>query len=257
MTIKQYTRVLVFNPNTSESVTESFKPFLSGLNLSNMDLTYWTCPTGPSLIKTQAHMFESASHCLPLLLAIVDEYDGFLGACYADHPIVRLLQSYVHDKPVVGIFDASVLAASHLTTSSSKFAIITTGLPFEELLTEGVKQLLGGTTPNGKSQLCCFGGVAATGIGADDLTIEAQQQAREKIIAATRRILCTGEIGVLCVGGVILAGMEPWIREACEEELGSVIGGQVKIVEQLTVGALVLDAMLYNRPRCDFTPALR
>jgi Asp/Glu/hydantoin racemase len=257
MSDRQQARVLVFNPNTSRSVTDSFKPILSAIDLPNMEITYWTCPTGPSLIKTQADMFESASHCLSLLLEIADEFDGFLAACYADHPIVRLLQSYVGNKPVVGIFDASVFAALQLTGLDSKFGIVTTGAPFEILLADGVKRLLGGTADEQNKKLHRFGGVAASGIGAGDLDPESRERAREKVMAATTRLVRSGEVNVLCVGGVILAGMEPWIRQACEKTLGVKRGREVKIIDQLAVGAIVLNAILRDESLSDFTAALR
>ena len=257
MGVQQHVRVLVFNPNSSKSITDDFIPILSKLDLLNMDITYWTCPTGPILIRTQADMFESASHCIPLLLELADEFDGFLGACYADHPVVRLLQSYVGSKPVVGIFDASIHAAIQLVGSDSKFGIITTGVPYEILLANGVKQLLGSTTNERKKQLRRFGGVAASGIGLGDLCPESRGRAREKVMAATTKLVSLGEIDVLCVGGVILAGMENWIREACENELGIEKGREVKIIDQLAVGAVVLDALLRHEPVVDFTAALK
>jgi Asp/Glu/hydantoin racemase len=257
MSVRQRVKILVFNPNTSKSVTDSFKPILSKLDLPDTELTYWTCPTGPSLIKSQADMYESASHCSPLLVEIADEFDGFLGACYADHPVIRLLQSYVGNKPVVGIFDASVLAALQLTGPDSKFGILTTGAPFEILLANGVKRLLGSTPSERNNQLHRFGGVVASGIGAGDLDHESRERAREKVMVATTRLLRSGEVNVLCVGGVILAGMEPWIREACENERGIERGREVKIIDQLAVGAAVLDAILREEPFGDFTAALK
>jgi Asp/Glu/hydantoin racemase len=250
-------QLLVFNPNTSTSITDSFVPILSKLDLPNIKFTYWTCPTGPTVIKTQAEMYESASHCIPLLLQIAHQYEGFLGACYADHPVVRLLQSYVHNKPVVGIFDASVHAAIELVDSDSKFGIITTGLPFESLLAEAVKHLLC-TIPNeSNKQVQQFGGVVASGIGVSDLGPEARGIARDKIIAATTKLVRSGEVNVLCVGGVILAGMEHWIREACENELGIEKGRNVKIVDQLVAGVAVLDAILRHDSFVDYSAALR
>jgi Asp/Glu/hydantoin racemase len=252
MTVQQQFRVLVFNPNTSQSITDSFVPILSKLDLPDMEIAYWTCPTGPSLIKTQADMIESASHCISLLLEIAGQFDGFLGACYADHPVVRLLQSYVDHKPVVGIFDASVHAALRLTSSDSKFGIITTGVPFEILLTNGVRHLLGSTVERLR-----FGGVVASGIGPADLHPECQGRAREKIMAATTRLIHSGDIDVLCVGGVILAGMENWVREACEKELGIEKGREVRIIDQLAIGALLLHAILRQAPFVEFSAALK
>jgi Asp/Glu/hydantoin racemase len=254
MVVHQQTRILVFNPNTSSSITDSFIPILSKLDLPDTDISYWTCPTGPSIIKTQEDMYESASHCIPLLLEIAHEFDGFLGACYADHPVVRLFQSYL-DKPVVGIFDASVHAALQLLGSGSKFGIITTGLPFEFLLAEGVKNLL--ATTHDEHQLLRFAGVAASGIGTGDLGQESRGKAREKIMGATTRLVSSGDVDVLCVGGVILAGMEDWIREACIMELGLEKGREVKIIDQLLAGMAALDAILRHEPFIDFSEALR
>ena len=223
-------------------MTESMKPVLTGIESSIMTLEYWTCPTGPPIIKSQADMYESALHCLPLLLEMEKDFDGFLGACYADHPLVRLLQSYVGSKPVVGIFDASIFAAMQLVSDGSRFGIITTGMAYENLLRQGVKALIGST-----DEYCSlFGGVAASGIGLEDLDTERQGTAREKILSATRRLLQmnSGKLDVVVMGGVILSGMETWVREALEVELGADKAGKVKVIDQLVAGALTLAALL-------------
>lgn len=250
--------VLVFNPNTDKAITETFSPIFSKLNLQNIVFTYWTCPTGPSLVKTQADMFESSRHCLPLLLDLTGDYHGFLGACYADHPIVRLLQSYVGDKPVVGIFDASIHASLQLVQPGSQFGIVTTGAPFEYLLTEGVEQLLSNTSQYNIKHLQKFGGVAASGIGIGDICGESREIAKQKIMVATTTLLNSGQgqVRIICVGGVILLGMENWIREACELTLGPRKAREVKIIEQLAAGALMLEACLHHRTFVDFSPAL-
>ncbi|KAM0325732.1 hypothetical protein ACHAQA_007032 [Verticillium albo-atrum] len=233
-------RVLVINPNTSVSLTESFEPILASLNLPDTTLTYWTCPTGPALIKTQADMYESASHCIPLLRSMIDDFDGFLGACYADHPVVRLLQSYVGSKPVVGIFDASILAALQLAGPSSKFGILTTGAAYEGLLSDSVRHLLG----RDKELLAKFGGVAASGVGLSDLRPGSEPSAREKIMEATYRLLKSKEgesdIEVVSMGGVILAGMECWVHEASELALGVAGGRRIKVIDQLLADDAVL-----------------
>lgn len=235
-------RVLVINPNSNVAMTQSMQPVLTAMKSSTMTLEYWTCPTGPSIIKSQADMYESALHCLPLLLAMEKDYDGFLGACYADHPLVRLLQSYVGSKPVVGIFDASIVAAMQLVSDGSKFGIITTGPAYETMLRQGVKALIGS-----KDDYCSlFGGVAASGIGLEDLEIEARRTAREKIFSATRRLvqMNCGKLDVVVMGGVILSGMETWVHEALVLDLGVEKAGKVKVIDQLVAGALTLAALL-------------
>jgi Asp/Glu/hydantoin racemase len=252
----QALKILVINPNTSVAITDTFKPIISKFNTpkNNTKISYWTCPTGPSIIKTQAQMYESAAHCIPLLLDIADEFDGFLAACYADHPLVRLLQSYVGSKPVVGIFNASIVVALQLSNAGSNFGIITTGIPYEALLSEGVVRFLRG---NGKL-LAKFSGVAASGIGMEDLLPGWEDVAKEKIMTATTRLLrSTDNTDTLVMGGVILAGMEGWVHEACELELGPVAGRKVKVVDQLLAGMVMLDDLLQHKTAdIDFSAAL-
>lgn len=174
---------------------------------------------------------------------MIDDYDGFLAACYADHPLVRLLQSYVGCKPVVGIFDASISAALTLVSAQTQFGILTTGLPFETLLTEGVKHLLHSQDGHGADEWGHFGGVAASGVSLSDTKLEA----KTKVMEATYKLVRTGTINVICIGGVILSGMESWVHEACEAALGPEKGRQVKVVDQLLAGIWTLDAKLRHR----------
>jgi Asp/Glu/hydantoin racemase len=197
-------------------------------------------------------MYESTRHCIPPLLELIDEYDGFLAACYADHPLPRLLQSYVVDKPVVCIFDASITAALALVSPSSKFGIVTTGEPFEALLTDGVKNYLHNQNRGIADLGAKFKGVAASGISPADLGVENAVDAKAKITAATRRLLQSRDVDVLCMGGVILAGMESWVHEACETELGYEKGREVKIIDQLKAGFWTLDARLRHRQLSDY-----
>ncbi|KAF1995247.1 hypothetical protein P154DRAFT_445919 [Amniculicola lignicola CBS 123094] len=249
-------KILVINPNTSVAITDTFKPIIAKFNAAKdtAKISYWTCPTGPSIIKTQAQLHESAAHCIPLLLGIADEFDGFLAACYADHPIVRLLQSYVGSKPVVGIFDATVVAALQLSNAGSTFGIITTGVAYEALLSGGVVKLLRGN----EALLAKFSGVAASGIGMEDLLPGWEDVAKEKIMEATTRLLRSADkVDVLLMGGVILTGMERWVHEACALELGSVEGGKVKVVDQLLAGMVMLDGLLQHKTAdLDFSRAL-
>ena len=187
-----------------------------------------------------------------LLQARLEQPDGFLAACYADHPLVRLLQSYVGSKPVVGIFDASIEAALTMISAEFKFGILTTGQPFEVLLAEGVKHLFHSQDGEGADKLEHFGGVVASGVGLNDSPFEA----KSKIMMATRRLIQNGDINVICMGGVILAGMESWVHEACEAELGLEKGRQVKVIDQMLAGIWTLDAKLRHRQIKSYAAAL-
>ncbi len=97
----------------------------------------------------------------------------------------------------------------------------------------------------GKQGPLVFGGVAATGITLEDLYADEPRTAgRKKVIDATRRLLKGSDINVICMGGVILAGLEDWVREACVLELGAEKGHCVRIVEQLRAGIITLECLV-------------
>ncbi|KPI44130.1 uncharacterized protein AB675_6372 [Cyphellophora attinorum] len=245
-------RILVINPNTSTSITETFKPVIAELDFPyKYDYTYWTSPQGPAMIKSEGDLSESASQCLPLLLGIAHEFDGFLAACYADHPLVNMLRAAVRGKPVVSIFEASILAAIALVGESSTFGIVTTAVVYEDMLDTSVNRLLG--SPQARK---LFAGTCATHIGLQDLQPGHEQRAGMKIVKATTELIEKSDatVDIVCMGGVILGGKEAWVRKAFDAEKRD-----VKIVDQLLAGMLILDAMLNHTPmeKVDFDRVLR
>lgn len=252
----QYRRVLVINPNTSTAITETFKPIIAELDLPNTTITYWTSSSGPAMIKTKADLVESASLCLPSLVEVAHMFDGFLAACYADHPLVRMLRAAVQGKPVVSIFEASLLACVQLVDPQSTFGIVTTAKAYESMLDESVEEILGA-----KEYSSRFAGTCATGLGLRDLHPSKAILAGRKMMEATANLitLSNGTLKIISMGGVILAGKEHWVRKACQRELGHVAGDAVKIVDQLLAGMLVLDAQLRDMSSqdIDFNRALR
>lgn len=177
---------------------------------------------------------------------MADNYDGFLLACYADHPLTALLQSDVAPAPTTGIFEASVLVALDLVRPTAKFGIITTGAMYETQLGQGVKRIM---KREGKDPRM-FAGVAATGISPDRLRTESRDDIRRRVAQATRRLLKAGDLEVICVGGVILAGIEDYIRELCVSDLGAMKGSRVVVVDQMVAGVqnLVKSVQSSNTP---------
>jgi Asp/Glu/hydantoin racemase len=97
------------------------KPIATQLICPQTTIKYWTSPTGPSVIKTQEELNESAIQSISHLVEVVDDYDGFMIACYGDALITRLLQEHVGRKPVVSIFEASITTAMQLLRPGKKF----------------------------------------------------------------------------------------------------------------------------------------
>ncbi|KAI1608019.1 hypothetical protein EDD37DRAFT_2877 [Exophiala viscosa] len=236
----QTLNLLVINPNGSEAVTNLIQSGIDRYTGPNTVTTYWTCPNGPAVLQSQEDIDRSTEACLGPLVQIQDRkrYDAFLLACYADHPLVAALQGRL-GLPVVGIFEASVHHALDVLQRMKRFAILTTGKAYEEQLSNGVTKLLDVEDV----PLSRFAGAVATSVGWSDLqkTDEGTGIVKAKVREGVRKVLGLGDIGVICVGGVILFGMEGWIREICEAEMGQENGQKVIIVDQLQAGVMAVE----------------
>jgi len=247
-------QLLVINPNTSTAMTETIKSAVDRYTGPDTINTYWTCPegNGPPVLTSQEDIDKSTEACLQALTAISHHFDGFLLACYAYHPLVTALQAQVgREKPVVGIFEASVAAAVEdlqRQPPPKRFAILTTGKAYEEQLEQGVVRLLG----DEKSR-SVFAGVVATGLRVEDLSLEEGSggeetaKARRKMKDAVDRLWDRKDVGVICVGGVILSGTEGWVREIWHGRAGGEAGKNVWIVDQLQAGASMVENLMQKK----------
>lgn len=156
---------------------------------------------------------------------------------------------------IIGIFEASIsvalsilpitgnISAISLAPSNSfpdqdkqrkftaaKFGIVTTGAGWVPLLTSGVNAYLG-LPPSETSQSAKFKGVESTGLSAEELHSAPAGEVEARMVAATRRLVADGDVGVVVLGCAGMAGMDEWVRKACEEELGEEAGRSVRIVD--------------------------
>lgn len=112
----QQVRILIINPNSSQSMTDALGDSIEKLDYKDSHYAYFTSPkhpthpTGLISINDLSDAALSATHALPLLLPLLKVHDAFLVACYSPHPLVQELKSRTR-KPVIGIFEASIAAA--------------------------------------------------------------------------------------------------------------------------------------------------
>jgi Asp/Glu/hydantoin racemase len=228
--------ILIINPNSTESMTNGLKPLVDALDFKNTIHEYFTAPTGPKSINNEDDGAESAKHCLPALRQALDRHDGFLVACYSQHPLVPLLKEEpvvkAARKPVTGIFEASVGTSLQSIHPDEKFGIVSTGKVWEDILTEATVKFLGTGSDAGKR----FAGVETTGLNATDLHDAPAEEVRKKMKDAVKRLLKKGRVGAICLGCAGMAGLDQMVREACVEELGEVDGRRVRIVDGVMAG---------------------
>ncbi|KAK9367028.1 Asp/Glu/hydantoin racemase [Lipomyces kononenkoae] len=214
--------ILVINPNSSCSVSDTLKEVLEPP--AGFAYDFFTGPKGgPLQIDSVTTEITSAANCLPALIPLLDKYDGFLVACYSDHPLVHCLKEQT-SKPVLGIFQASVL---HSLALGGKFAIVTTVQIWEVLLDDAVRAFLGSDT--------LFAGTFSTGLGVLELHGLSPEIVNQRIGEAAIKAVANGAKAI-CLGCAGMAGMEEAITKA--------VGDKIKVVDGVVAGVELLVGLI-------------
>lgn len=274
----QHVRILIINPNSSQSMTDALGDSIENLDYKESQYNYFTSPkhpthpTGLISINDPSDATLSASHALPLLLPLLEAHDAFLIACYSPHPLVQELKSRTR-KPVIGIFEASIAVAvqmlrvrlvqtnrHHLMERElsgnyeydeadaiygqvpERMSIITTTsawVPvFSKALSSSQPEMLG---PERFSQL--FSTVQSIGVDAAHLG----HSSPDVGMRINRSVWALADdVGVVILGCAGMVGMEAWVHEALAEKAAA--GTQV--VDGVKAGVGILQGLV----RCRFRP---
>lgn len=214
--------ILVINPNSSQSVTERIKEVVDPA--PDFNYKFFTPHSGPKQIDSYTTEITSANACLVELEPILHQHDAFLVACYSDHPLVHILREHT-DKPVLGIFQASILHAMALGTG--KYAIVTTARIWESLLDDAVSAFTGSHHN--------YVGTFSTGLGVLDLHDLSPDLANQHIARAANAATEKGAKYILlgCAG---MAGMEKAVIEA--------VGDSVTVIDGVVAGTEILAGLV-------------
>ncbi|KAI1747813.1 hydantoin racemase [Xylaria castorea] len=248
----QGTKILLLNPNSSSSMTDGMRTVIDDVNLphSTEVYTYTAPPESPASIN-DGNDIQNSTAAVLADFNTADEYDGIVIACFSVHPLVSELQSRsqnsVSATAVTGIFEASVLAAISLLRPGQKWGIVTTGKFWEAHLSDGVGVFLGaGTQEDGNAK---FAGVESTGLNASDFHHGVDPAVvRQKLKAATKRLLGAGDVTVVVMGCAGMAGLEEIIREAASEERGDGFAYEkLHVIDGVRAGIMQVDHMIRNQ----------
>ncbi|TGZ80970.1 hypothetical protein EX30DRAFT_371689 [Ascodesmis nigricans] len=224
--------LLIINPNSTLTMTEALQPIITPLLLSNTTTTYFTAPaTAPPSINDTATSTLSTTLTLPHLLPLLPHHSAIILACYSAHPLIPLLRAAT-TIPVIGIFEASLYHSLALLQPEGKLAIITTGKPWEALLSRGVEEVLGG-----KGRLA---GVWSTGLDADELERVGREEVERRVEGRVRE-MWSEEVGVVCLGCAGMVGL----REVVERVVEEVAPGRgVRVVDGVEAAVGMVGGML-------------
>ncbi|ODV90439.1 hypothetical protein CANCADRAFT_106576 [Tortispora caseinolytica NRRL Y-17796] len=215
-------KIAVLNPNSSSSIAEILRE--STLLPAGVDVDFLTGPeTSPPEINGTVTAVQSAAACYPMLVDLIDRYDGFLIGCYSDHPLVNMMKETT-SKPVLGIFEASVLRS---LAHGQKFGIVTTAQTWEPLLDRAVYAMIGNHP--------LFTGTVSSKLGVLECHEAPPDVVSAKIQEAARTAYANGA-RTICLGCAGMTGLDELIK--------TTLGDDIKIVNGVQAGIEILAGMI-------------
>ncbi|KIK68280.1 hypothetical protein GYMLUDRAFT_153947 [Collybiopsis luxurians FD-317 M1] len=199
-------RLLIINPNSSQSVTDGLIEVLKAPPLT--ELGFYTAPSNaPPSINDMLTANLTATACFLDIQEkkLLDQYDGFLVCCFSDHPLTHMLRETT-SKPTIGIFEAAITQALLLGT---RFGIVTTGTGYKADIHKGVQAFMGGSSQR-------FAGVMTTGLGVVELREGDRMKIERNMKEFSGKMALEGA-DVILLGCAGMAGMESLVIEGAAE----------------------------------------
>lgn len=207
-------KVLIINPNTSAEFTRKIDQIAKKYTRSDTDVVTKNPSSGPRSIESVYDELLSAAPTLKTAISHREDFDGFIIACYSDHPTIYALRE-ITQKPVLGIAEASMYQACML---GYQFSVVTTNEAWEPLLWDAVKHY-------GLSERCAS--VRSTGMAVLELEHADEGTTRQKILETAKTAIEKDQAEVICLGCAGMAGLD----KELEQELGvPVLDGVVSAV---------------------------
>lgn len=126
-------RILVINPNTTQSMTDAIAAECRKAASSGTTVDAISPEWGPRSIETHTEDAVAAAATIETALRYRDDYDAFVVACFID-PAVQALREIV-DVPVLGIAESAAHLASLV---SSRFSVVTVMRRLEHQIEEAI-----------------------------------------------------------------------------------------------------------------------
>ncbi|GAA5971381.1 hypothetical protein JCM11641_008330 [Rhodosporidiobolus odoratus] len=230
-------RLLIINPNSTESITDGLRAALDPYCPPGMSLTYFTAPSqAPTGISDFRTGILTAAVCFEELekSGALVTYDGFLVCCFTDHALQHMIREHLgptSPKPCIGMFEAGLSKALML---SRKFGVLSTGFGPKPLLAKGVANFLGGSASER------YAGGVTSGIKIEELRQPEEREKVERLMEKTAAKVARLGADCIVLGCAGMAGMEPLVQGGVRE------AGlpDVRVVDAAVAGLVFLAGMV-------------
>lgn len=206
-------RLLILNPNTSEDFTQAIHQVGEAVKSPGTEVVSLNPSSGPRSIESVYDELLSCGPCLEVLIARQAEFDGFIIACYGNHPVIHAAREMLN-QPVVGIMEASLYLACVV---GHTFSVISSGdravtMFWDAISAFGIEGRCASVRSTGTRVLALEG---AEGVKVEELILAEARKAVEEDGAEVISLGCAGmagldrrlkrELGVPVIDGVAAA----------------------------------------------------
>ena len=229
-------RILLINPNTSESFTGKIQAIAEKYASPGTQVLAVNPESGPRSIESIYDELLSSPGTLETALQYLDDFDAFVIACYSDHPTVYAMRE-ITDKPVLGIAEASMLLACML---GHKFSVVTTNREWEPLLADAVRHY-------GLPARCAS--VRSTGMPVLALESASPEETYQMIFEASRQAMEQDGAEVICLGCAGMTGLDKQLEAELDVPVIDGVVGALKLLEGLVgYGLHTSKRLAYSQP---------
>lgn len=211
-------KLLLLNPNTSQSVTDRIASAAQGIASTQTELVAVTAPRGVPYIATRAEAVIGGAVALEMLAEMHTGVDAAVIAAFGDPGLGGARELF--PIPVIGLAEAGMLTASML---GRRFAIITFSQSLEAWYHECVAW-------HGLRERCA--GVRALG-GSFRSISDVQEEKEALLVDLAKQAIEKDEADVVVLAGAPLAGLARRVRDRIPVPVVDCVEAAVRQAETL------------------------
>jgi allantoin racemase len=214
-------RLLILNPNTTEDFTRAIEKSGEAVKSPGTEVVCLNPSSGPRSIESLYDELLSVAPSLELIISRQAEFDGFIIACYGNHPVINSARE-VLKQPVVGIMEASLHLACIV---GHTFSVITSGDRAVTMFQEAIRAF-------GMESRCAS--VRSTGTPVLALEGSGKDSVEERILMEARKAIEEDGAEVISLGCAGMAGLDKRLTQ----ELG------VPVIDGVAAGVKLMEALV-------------
>lgn len=213
-------RLLILNPNTSEDFTRAIHKVGEAVKSAGTEVVSLNPSSGPRSIESLYDELLSCGPCLEVLIARQAEFDGFVIACYGNHPVINAAREML-SQPVVGIMEASLYLACAV---GHTFSVISSGDRAVTMFWDAIRAF-------GIEGRCAS--VRSTGTPVLALEGSGGAKVEELILAEARKAVEEDGAEVISLGCAGMAGLDKRLKRELGVPVIDGVAAAVKLMEAL------------------------